>query len=86
VCFSYPQKINYLLVIFLALWLKVICKTRLALYFGVAKVILNKSTTRRKAISLVVRQISQIRLRIYLVAESLAGTRLSVVIFCLIAI
>jgi len=45
-------------------------------------VILNKSLTRRQAnitalaISLADRQISQIRLRIYLVAESLIGTRL----------
>ena len=50
-------------------------------------VILNKSLTRRQAnitalaISLADRQISQIRLRIYLVAESLVGTRLSVLFF-----
>ncbi|MBQ4072909.1 MAG: hypothetical protein IJD50_04270 [Clostridia bacterium] len=55
----------------------------LARYFGKAKVILNKSLTRRQAnitalaISLADRQISQIRLRIYLVAESLTGTRLA---------
>ena len=61
-CFSYPQNIKHILVIFLALWLKVILfaqanslaehrerQLRKQLYFGYTKVILNKSLTRRKA-------------------------------------
>ena len=56
-------------------------------YISLEEVILNKSLTRRQAnitalaISLADRQISQIRLRIYLVAESLAGTRLVGAVF-----
>ncbi len=80
--FSLSTKYKNKKVIFLAVWLKVICKIILALYFGYAKVILNKSLTRRKANITAVRQSHSSldeyhkSVRIYLVAESLVGTRL----------
>ena len=57
--FSLSTKYKNKKVIFLAEWLKVICKTILALYFGYAKVILNKSTTCRRQISLPIGNITR---------------------------